>query len=145
MADTPTAEVQTENPTPETAAVAPAEAAAPAVAPAEPAPPTVEASEAAFPQVAPRDVRGGGGQIGILLDARMPITVTMGQVEICIKDLLSLSAGAILKLDKQVGDPADLYLRGIKFATGHLVVVGDQLGVKIKEIIPAAADEAGPN
>jgi flagellar motor switch protein FliN/FliY len=107
--------------------------------------PLVEASEAAFPQVAPCDAKGPGGQIGILLDTSMPITVTLGQVEISIKDLLSLSAGAVLKLDKQVGEPADLYLRGIKFATGHLVVVGDQLGVKIHEILPAVADGAGAN
>ena len=160
MADTVTAEAQTETPAPQTAAAAaPNESAAPVenvagASPAAAAPaegvvnndtPVVEASEAAFPQAAQRDVHGGGGQIGILMDTRMPITVTLGQIEISIKDLLSLSAGTVLKLDKQVGEPADLYLRGIKFATGHLVVVGDQLGVKIHEIIPAAADGAGAN
>ena len=102
--------------------------------------PVVEVSEAAFRQVPPLDAHGAGGQIGILMDTMMSITVTLGQVEISIKDLLSLSAGAVLKLDKQVGEPAELYLRGIKFATGHLVVVGEQLGVKIHEIIPSAAD-----
>jgi flagellar motor switch protein FliN/FliY len=132
----------------ETVSAAPAEVPADAATdnndqPAEA--PLVEASEAAFPQVAPCDAKGPGGQIGILLDTSMPITVTLGQVEISIKDLLSLSAGAVLKLDKQVGEPADLYLRGIKFATGHLVVVGDQLGVKIHEILPAVADGAGAN
>jgi flagellar motor switch protein FliN/FliY len=156
MADATTAEAQpeteTQTPAPQPADAAPAEVAAsdsPAQAPGVDTvnndSPVVEASEAAFPQAPQRDVRGAGGQIGILLDTRMPITVTLGQIEISIKDLLSLSAGAVLKLDKQVGEPAELYLRGIKFATGHLVVVGDQLGVKIHEIIPAVADGAGAN
>jgi predicted RecA/RadA family phage recombinase len=37
----------------------------------------------------------------------------------------------------------DLYLRGVKFASGQLVVVGEQLGVRIKEILPAEGGEKG--
>jgi len=104
--------------------------------------PAVEVHEAAFPQTPPREVLGGSGQIGILLDTSMPVTVSLGQLEITIRDLLQLGQGAVLKLDKRVGEPVELFLRGIRFATGNLVVVGDQLGVRIKEII---ATQAGPN
>jgi len=50
-----------------------------------------------------------------------------------------MGPGSVLELDKKVGEPIDLYLRGIRFASGSLVVVGDQLGVKIREILPSGA------
>jgi flagellar motor switch protein FliN/FliY len=120
----------------------PAGAAANPATDNNPPPAGVEVNEAAFPQAPPREVLGGSGQIDILLDTSMPVTVSLGQLEITIRDLLQLGQGAVLKLDKCVGEPVELFLRGIRFATGSLVVVGDQLGVRIKEII---ATQGGPN
>ena len=102
---------------------------------------TVDVSEAAFPQTPQREVLGASGQIDILLDTSMPVTVSLGQLEIRIRELLQLGQGAVLKLDKRVGEPVDLFLRGIRFATGNLVVVGDQLGVRIKEILAAQGEQ----
>ena len=92
-------------------------------------------SEAELAQAPAEIVPGSPGQIEILLDARMGVTVELGRVEIPVRDLLGLGAGSVLKLDRRKGEPVDLYLRGVKFATGHLVVVGEQLGVRIKEIL----------
>jgi flagellar motor switch protein FliN/FliY len=123
-------------------APATADAANPAADNAQPAPAGVEVHEAVFPQTPPREVTGGLGQLDILLDTSMPVTVSLGQLEITIRDLLQLGQGAVLKLDKRVGEPVELFLRGIRFATGNLVVVGDQLGVRIKEIL---ATPGGPS
>lgn len=109
------------------------------------APETTEAAEATEtgPQVQEVDLpeaqdtcqAPGGGQIDILLDSPMSVTVCLGQARPAVRDLLEMGPGSVLKLDRQVGEPIDLFMRGVRFATGHLVVVGDHLGVRIKEIL----------
>jgi flagellar motor switch protein FliN/FliY len=96
---------------------------------------TTAVSEIELPESPAVVVPGPGGQIEILLDALMTLSVTLGQMEIPVRDLLQLGPGSVLKLDRRKGEPIDIYLRGVKFATGHLVVVGEQLGVRIKEIL----------
>jgi flagellar motor switch protein FliN/FliY len=85
---------------------------------------------------APEDKKTGPGtNIDILLDMDVPVTVTIGQTEVPIQRLLQLGAGSVLKLDKPVDAPVDLYLRDTKFATGSIVVVEDRFAVRIKEIL----------
>ena len=99
-----------------------------------------EVQEAELPQAAESDSSAPAGQVGVLLDTSLPIEVHLGQVRTRVRELLRLGPGAVLKLDKQVGEPVDLYLRDSRFATGQLVVVGDRLGVRIQEIVsPQAA------
>jgi len=77
---------------------------------------------------------GAAGGIDILLDMHVPVTVAIGQTEIAVRRLLQLGPGSILKLDKPIDSPADLYLRDTKFATGSIVVVDGRFAVKIKNI-----------
>ena len=97
---------------------------------------SVEVQEPQLPAAVDKPVKAAPGQIDILLDSTMAVSACLGEAQIQIRDLLGLSAGSVVKLTRQVGEPIDLYLRGIRFATGHLVVVGDQLGVRIKDILP---------
>jgi flagellar motor switch protein FliN/FliY len=90
-----------------------------------------------------RAVRAGGGQIDILLDATVEVSVRLGQTVMPARELIQLGPGSVLTLDKRAGEPVDLLLRSIKFATGKLVVVGDQLGVKVEEIL-SPEDMEGP-
>lgn len=91
---------------------------------------SVEFSEAAGPEAA-----GAGGNIEILLDMNIPVTVAIGQKEMSVRRLLQLGPDSVLKLDKSIDAPADLYLKDTKFATGNVVVVNGRFAVKIKEII----------
>jgi len=105
-----------------------------------------QVQEADLPEVQDTCQSPGGGQIDILLDSPMSVTVCLGQARPAVRDLLEMGPGSVLKLDRQVGEPIDLFMRGVRFATGHLVVVGDHLGVRIKEILatdPEAADGGG--
>lgn len=102
-------------------------------------PQAVEVNEAELPEAVDTGDRADGGQIDILLDTMLGVSARMGQAEVKIRDLLAMGPGSVLELDKKVGEPIDLYLRGIRFASGSLVVVGDQLGVKIREILPSGA------
>jgi flagellar motor switch protein FliN/FliY len=91
---------------------------------------SVEFSEAAGPEAA-----GAGGNIEILLDMNIPVTVAIGQKEMSVRRLLQLGPDSVLKLDKSIDAPADLYLKDTKFATGNVVVVNGRFAIKIKEII----------
>ncbi|MFP4355516.1 MAG: FliM/FliN family flagellar motor switch protein, partial [Phycisphaerae bacterium] len=95
----------------------------------------VEVREAEFPDAGRESRSGQEGKIDLILDAVIPITVQIGAVEMSIRDLLKLGSGSVLKLDKRIGQPVDLFIRGIRFATGDVVVIGDQLGVRIREIL----------
>lgn len=101
----------------------------------------VDVSPADLPEAQGSSSSGAGSQIDILLEASVPVLVKLGQVEIQLKKLLQLNPGSVLILDKQAGEPVDLMLRGMRFATANLVVVGDKLGVRIREIL--AADDKG--
>ena len=105
---------------------------------------SVEVQDAQLPEVAEGPAGEASGQIDILLEIPIPVEVQLAQTSLRVRELLQLSAGAVLKLDKQVGEPVDVLLRGVKFATGQLVVVGDRLGVRLDDILsPDPASAAG--
>ena len=76
-----------------------------------------------------------GTSIEILLDMTVPVTVAVGQTEITVQRLLQLGPGSVLKLEKTIETPADLYLKNTKFATGNIVVIDNRFGIRIKEIL----------
>lgn len=98
---------------------------------------SVEFSEASEGQTV-----GSGGSIDILLDMSIPVVVTIGQTEISVRRLLQLGPGSVLKLDKPIDEPADLYLKDTKFATGNVVVVDGRFAVKIKQVLGADVTDA---
>ena len=51
------------------------------------------------------------------------------------RELIQLGPGSVVTLDRRAGQPVELLLRGIPFALGKLVVVGEQLGVKVEQIL----------
>jgi len=81
------------------------------------------------------------GNIDILLDMSVPITVAIGDTNISVRRLLQLGPGSVLKLEKSVDAPADIYLKETKFATGDVVVVDERFAVRVKQIL-ALADSA---
>lgn len=92
-----------------------------------------------FPE-APQDAPAGpGGQIDILLDMDVPVSVVLGATHIPVRRLLQIGPGSVLKLDKSVEAPAELYLKESKFAEAEVVVVDDRFAVRITQIVKAGA------
>lgn len=91
---------------------------------------SVEFSEAV--ESGPADA---GGSIDILLDMSVPVTITIGQTEMSVQRLLQLGPGSVIVLDKSIEEPADLYLKDTKFATGSVVVVDGRFAIKIEQIL----------
>lgn len=92
-----------------------------------------------FQELEGTDGGGKGASIDLLLDLEVPVMVAIGQTEIPIQRLLKLSPGSVLKLNKPIDAPVDLYLKDAKFATGEVVVVEDKFAVRIKEIVSRQA------
>lgn len=96
-----------------------------------------QASPVEFPE-APQDAApGAGGQIDILLDMDVPVTVSLGTTRIPVRRLLQLGPGSVLKLEKPVEAPAELYLKESKFAEAEVVVVDNRFAVRITQIVKA--------
>jgi flagellar motor switch protein FliN/FliY len=119
----------------------PAQAAPPLAAP-EPAQ-GVPVQPAELSAAEEKSVKVPAGQIDLLLDTSMSITACLGQVEVRIRELLQMGPESVVKLDKKVGEPVELFLRGVRFAQGSLVVVGDQLGVRITDIVSPSKKDKG--
>jgi flagellar motor switch protein FliN/FliY len=100
-----------------------------------------QAQSAEFSEVSETSPDGKGTSIDLLLDMEVPVTVAIGRTEIPVQRLLQLSPGSVLKLNKPIDMPADLYLKDTRFATGSIVVLEDQFAVKIKEILSGRASE----
>ncbi len=97
--------------------------------------------EVQFPE-APADTgSAAAGQFDILLDMNVPISVVLGETQIPVRRLLQLGPGSVLKLEKPIEVPADLYLKDSKFAEVDVVVVEDRFAVRIKKIVGAGAGQ----
>jgi len=76
----------------------------------------------------------GRRNLDLILDISVPVSVELGHTNMLIKDILALSQGSIVELDKVAGTPVDLFVRGKLLAQGEVVVVDENFGVKITNI-----------
>ena len=72
--------------------------------------------------------------IEFLLDVPVKLTVELGNCEMTMKDLLQLGIGAVVQLDKLADDPIDIFVNQKLVARGEIVVVEENLGIKITEV-----------
>ena len=73
--------------------------------------------------------------LDLLADVAMDVTVELGQVRMRVSDLLRLGEGTVVELDRPVTAPVDVLVNGSLVARGDVVVVGDELGVRVTEIV----------
>ncbi|MDR7435770.1 MAG: flagellar motor switch phosphatase FliY [Armatimonadota bacterium] len=123
---------------------------APLIPPAEPSrasgqgrmEPTLEAETqvpvaqpAQFAPLVPKGGKNTMGNIDLLLDVVLQVTVELGRTHMPIKEILGLGPGAVIELDKLAGEPVDLYVNEKLFARGEVVVIEENFGVRITEIV----------
>lgn len=89
-------------------------------------------SETPIDQKFPRD---GSENLRVLENIDVEMTVEVGRSEITIRDLLRLSEGSVLELDRLAGDPLDILINGTMIAKGEVVMVGERFGIRFGEII----------
>lgn len=130
--------------------VATADAEAPPAATAEPAPapapsapnPVVAASIA---DVVADRIRplASGNRLDLLRNVEMEVTAELGSTRMTVRELLSLTPGNIVELNRAAGSPIDLLVNGTLIARGEVVVVDEEFGIRISEIVnPGPGEQA---
>lgn len=71
----------------------------------------------------------------LLHDVEMEVTAELGRTRMSVKELLSLAPGAVIELDRAAGGPADLLVNGRLIARGEVVVIDENFGIRITEIV----------
>lgn len=76
----------------------------------------------------------------VLFDVPVNLTVELGSCQMSMRDVLQLSVGSVLQLDKMASAPVEVYVNRRLIARGEVVVVEDRFGIKITEIVGNAAN-----
>jgi flagellar motor switch protein FliN/FliY len=75
------------------------------------------------------------GNIGLLMDVFMEMTVELGRTKKLIKEILTMGEGTIIELDKLAGEPVDILVNHKLIAKGEVVVIDENFGVRVTEIV----------
>ncbi|MDQ0270219.1 flagellar motor switch phosphatase FliY [Cytobacillus purgationiresistens] len=73
--------------------------------------------------------------LDMLLDIPLQLTVELGRTKRSVKEILELSAGSIIELDKLAGEPVDILINSHLIAQGEVVVIDENFGVRVTSII----------
>lgn len=80
-------------------------------------------------------LKGGHDGLRLLENVGVKLTVEVGRAELTIRDLLRLSEGSVIELDRLAGDPLDVLVNGTLIAKGEVVMVGERFGIRFGQII----------
>ncbi|MDR2798105.1 MAG: flagellar motor switch protein FliN [Treponema sp.] len=89
-----------------------------------------------FPGLTPHPTAQEQGNIGLILDVFMEMTVELGRTKKLIKEILGMGEGTIIELDKLAGEPVDILVNHKLIAKGEVVVIDENFGVRVTEIVP---------
>ncbi|HET7657980.1 MAG TPA: flagellar motor switch phosphatase FliY [Bacillales bacterium] len=80
------------------------------------------------------EMRVGTQNLNMLFDVPLQVTVELGRTKRNVKDILKLSPGSVIELDKLAGEPVDIYVNSKMIAKGEVVVIDENFGVRVTEI-----------
>jgi flagellar motor switch protein FliN/FliY len=80
----------------------------------------------------PRDLR-------LLSDIELELCVEIGRARLPLRQLLALTPGTVIELDRALGEPVDVLVNGKLVAKGQVVTIGDEFGVRLSQIVDPAA------
>lgn len=93
------------------------------------------AAAVAPPVAEPATPNAGPRTLGLLMEVELPVSVSFGRAELPLKDVLKLTSGSIVELNRSVSEPVEVIVNNCVIARGEVVVVEGNYGVKIEEII----------
>ncbi|MCL1815959.1 MAG: flagellar motor switch protein FliN [Treponema sp.] len=88
-----------------------------------------------FPNLMPQPTAQEQGNIGLIMDVFMEMTVELGRTRKLIKEILGMGEGTIIELDKLAGEPVDILVNHKLIAKGEVVVIDENFGVRVTEIV----------
>ncbi|MEK4083620.1 flagellar motor switch phosphatase FliY [Psychrobacillus sp. FSL K6-1415] len=101
--------------------------------------PQVEVQQAQFASFeAPSLSQNESRNLNLLLDIPLQVTVELGRTKRTVKEILELTSGSIIELDKLAGEPVDILVNNRHVAKGEVVVIDENFGVRITDILSQA-------
>ncbi|MBT3786496.1 flagellar motor switch protein FliN [bacterium] len=88
-----------------------------------------------FPALSPGVAGTGSGNMDLLKDVSLQVTVELGRATMPIGQILELLNGSIVELNKQAGEAVELYVQGKLIARGEVVIIDENFGVRITSIV----------
>jgi flagellar motor switch protein FliN/FliY len=88
-----------------------------------------------FPSLMAQGASHEQGNIGLIMDVYMEMTVELGRTRKLIKEILGMGEGTIIELDKLAGEPVDILVNHKLIAKGEVVVIDENFGVRVTEIV----------
>lgn len=95
----------------------------------------VEVHQATFEPLVPQESVPPIKNIDLILDVPLDISVVLGRTKKSIQDILSLGTGSLIELDKLAEEPVEILVNGKQIALGEVVVVDENFGVRITNIV----------
>jgi flagellar motor switch protein FliN/FliY len=80
--------------------------------------------------------------LGLIMDVPLRLSVELGSASLPVRDVLALSKGSVVELDRTNGEPADVYVNDRLIARGELTVQEDRVAVRITELIAVKSTNA---
>lgn len=114
---------------------APTESPGTVAAPAAPPAATVSVHE--FPTLDGGALHADVRPLMLLADVEMGVTAELGRRRMSVRELLSLTPGSVIELDRAAGSPVDVLVNGTLIARGEVVVIDEEFGIRISEIVAA--------
>lgn len=84
---------------------------------------------------APANKSAPVGDINMVLDIPVQLSVELGRTKVPIKYILQLGQGSVVELDALAGEPMDVLVNGYLIAQGEVVVVNDKFGIRLTDIV----------
>ncbi len=98
----------------------------------------------AEPPAAAGTAAAGRAGLDLLYEVEMDVTAELGRTRLTVRELLSLTPGSIVELDRLAGSPADLLVNGRLIASGEVVVIDENFGLRITDIVSPGEHGQGP-
>ena len=102
-----------------------------------------EAFRAASFQQAPGTPAPAGGEthpsLDVILDVPVTLSLEVGRAQMSVGNLLRLTQGAVVELDRNAGEPLDVLVNGALVARGEIVVVNDKFGIRLTDVVAPPA------
>lgn len=78
---------------------------------------------------------GVGSDLDLIMDIPVVLSMELGNTEIAIRNLMQLTQGSVVELDRFAGEPLDVLVNGTLIAHGEVVVVNDKYGIRLTDVV----------
>jgi flagellar motor switch protein FliN/FliY len=80
----------------------------------------------------------GDVNLDVILDVPVTLSMEVGRTRVPIRNLLQLTQGSVVELDRAAGEPLDVFVNGTLIAHGEVVVVNERFGIRLTDVVSPA-------